>query len=268
MSRVPLKRVPINDSRAQRVRLREVRKRRRTLMWYVYAVAFVIAVVGLRAFSYAESYQIDDIEVRGTSRVEEKWIAVDADRVMSRPLMWMFSRKHAWLVPTRSIRETVKQRPEVADASVVVDGRTVRIDVSERAQVVTWCGDGTCFAVDDRGVAFSTTTMPDPTLLSFQASSTRSVGDAVIDHEFLSDIRELATRLKDHSITIDSVVLDSADEATLSQAMGPSVRVARPTIGHAYDLLSAAVRSGEITTERIKTLHYLDLRFEDSIFYQ
>lgn len=159
--------------------------------------------------------------------------------------------------------------PKVASVKVQrVSLHAVEIVVSERSEVLVWCGDR-CFATDNMGVAFEEVEGPGALTLYGEAAELR---DSVLAPErvvlilAVKDSLENLSGMKEANITIPSlkIVSEQTVQAMTSEAWEVYVSTSEDIAWQVSKF--EAVFDRELTEDRRARLEYVDVRFGDRAY--
>jgi hypothetical protein len=135
------------------------KKRRRLFFISLYSFFFVgLMVCGASLVSSLSVFQIRDISVVGADRISPITIESSARGALSGAYISLFPRANTFIYPESAIEESLLSLPLVQSVDISRHGFTaLDIEIAEREEVAQWCGESTCYSVDEDGYVFSET---------------------------------------------------------------------------------------------------------------
>jgi cell division septal protein FtsQ len=243
------------------------------LLW-----GLLLATVTYALFS-SPFHSVTDVSVSGTVDVPSDRVETFLRDLIGGKRVLIFPKDNFFLLSSDDMeRSLLESFPKIRRAEV---GKRfpdrMQAVVEERDRIPLWCVSGTCFLLDDDGVAhdarFAEQPENDPFLIRIEDSGGvgASVGDRVLDREVLSKVIRLERGIRDSGI-----VAISPRAVTPSRVSGEF----RFTTTDGWDILVSTdpdpettlaslrvVLEKEIPEERREKLRYIDLRAEKKAFY-
>jgi len=220
------------------------------------------------------------MQVKGVARKE-----------LDESFLWVFNKKSFFSASIRSIRKKVlKEYPEV-DAMIIkrVFPHGLFLELYDREPVAIWCyNEANCFSIDKKGVIFKPVTAFTGTatyelmavetdlVLIFDRSGAIEMPEAIAEDKLLKNVisqEKLAQVLeiekifsKDFSIQLQHFLTDGQEMLHAITKDGMKVYFIleddmATTITHLKLLFEK-----ELTSEKIKNLQYIDLRFSKAYY--
>lgn len=135
------------------------KKRKRLFFISLYGFFFVgIILCGLSLLSSLAVFQIRDISIRGAERQSLLTIESRVRESLSGAYLSLFPRTNIFVYPGDAIEESLLTLPLVRSVEISRRGLTaLDVEIVEREEIARWCGDATCYSVDEDGYVFSET---------------------------------------------------------------------------------------------------------------
>lgn len=143
------------------------RKKKQIMFGTVFGVVLSCLVAGIVWGAYSESFQIVQLNVRGTQGELENQIRESAQSMLQEKVMWVFPKSNTFLFPKHTLyQQIIDSYPKVLSVEVTKTGlKTLTIDVVERKAHSLWCSGvpphltpdvmGRCFFVDNTGYIYT-----------------------------------------------------------------------------------------------------------------
>lgn len=135
------------------------KKRRRLFFISLYGFFFVgLVICGLSLISSLTVFQIRDISIRGAEKQSSLTIESHVREALSGTYLSLFPRANTFIYPEDAIEDSLLALPLVQSVDISRRGLTaLDIEIVEREEVARWCGDATCYSVDEDGYVFAET---------------------------------------------------------------------------------------------------------------
>lgn len=146
-----------SGSRQPRLRVRKRKRRAIALVVFLLVVCTIVLAFGYG--SRLQRFQVSDISIAGISRIPEGDIRSSIEHVMSEEWFSLFSKRNIFIYPREYIEETLYQDfprikyVQISRASLMA--QVLGVTVRERESFAVWCGQGSCFFMDDEGFVFA-----------------------------------------------------------------------------------------------------------------
>ncbi|MDP3990793.1 MAG: FtsQ-type POTRA domain-containing protein [Candidatus Nealsonbacteria bacterium] len=216
-------------------------------------------------------FQVEKIIVSGEKKVFKEEIEVLAERRLENTVLF-FKTKSIFAVDINQIKEDILQSfPQIAEAELGRDFfNAISIVVSERTAVALWCQDKECFLIDKQGVIFEEVSA-EADLLKIEGKRVEpflTLGLAVIEPEELLQIFEVRTKLIEIAdISVNKAVIVSQERLDVKTIEGWEIYF-NPKRDLDWQIRELAlVLEKQISSEKRRTLEYVDLRFS-RVYYK
>ena len=127
-------------------RILELKNKRRKILKrkiIIFLSIFLFLFIGLVFLSRWERLQIENIEISGNKIIESKMILEKVEEDLTGHYLWVIPKTNFLLYPENSIKkELAEDFKRLENINVSIDTmRVLKIELSERKAVYTWCGD-------------------------------------------------------------------------------------------------------------------------------
>lgn len=254
----------IDDSRQadRSVRLREVRKKRRKV---IYVVALVVAVIALGIFSWYTHHsdrRITAVTVEGAYLSNQMEVQRFAEEVLNDSTLVLFSNRYPWLVPLSKVQNAVEMMPSVAAAEIrVADNNTLHIKLTERNPIAIACSLD-CKLIDERGTFIGTVDKATTTLITITVQE----NEKLINANTVGALVSLLRNLEGIGLSYNRAAIIDEDQSVLEGLSVPDLKVAFKTMDGAVNRIKTAMDAGMLPTNYTEVA-YIDARFESQVSY-
>ena len=261
----------------KRTRARAASKRSRRLgMWLTGAAFLVVLIVaGLSWLSYSDRLAVTEVTIEGNSAVDTRDIEALLAAHTAPALLGIFSQRSIITYPAAVLeRELLAAFATIADVTIrreLLD-RTVRVAITERAPYARWCEStrhAECYLIDSNGFIYARATLFDPESFVFTNGVSAERALPIREHvapEYFRDAVLFITELAALDVSAVALRFEEPD-AYLTTAAGWELRVALDDDFEATLLNMTAVLDEHGLRERQSELAYIDMRFDERVYY-
>jgi len=255
------------------------KKRRNKILVRVLTGFFTVALVVffLSWLSFRQIFTVSDIISTGNAAISSDEIAAVAKTELSGSYLHLFSKANIFLYPKRKIEDDLlssfKRFEQVSGG--LEDLSVMHIKVVERQAVALWCtsvGDADCYFIDETGFVFAAATGTLDNLLRFEGliSESKPVGKNYLPSADFNKLNVFAKAF----INLGAPIVDiSANEE--EGDFEAYVRNGGKILFNAKDFSKTLENANAILSESTindkdfwERLNYLDLRFDNKVFYK
>lgn len=277
----------------QHARRRKETRRRR---WIFYGISSVILLALLIGLTHWSAVQIEEINVEVDAHAEPELIVDLAENILSEPWLAVISRNNILLLPRSEIRKRVKSASSrIESIDVDITGfQAIDIVIQNRTAVAEVCqnnpGENNCRLVDESGFIFSeadmaTSTSPDFTYtvdLPLQNSTRLLPANRFQSlHSFIEALADFGmyaqqAHIKEYGDVVIPVQ-DKADSDAEARTVDlkinfyddlPQVASNLQTVIDNESFVSSTSTEDKTKSVSPFALDYIDLRFENKVFYK
>jgi hypothetical protein len=261
----------------------------------LYAVLLFVVCGILIGVTHLNSVQINDIQVDTDSYIKPEMIQDLTLVIIQRPVLGVIRRDNIVLLPRSEIRHEIKSmssRIKAVDINITAV-QSLEITAANREAVVSVCQNqqstsSTCLSVDENGFMFPSNGTSKDELLQYTTTKPPRPGIQLLSPHRFQALQSFIDALREMDIDTMQVDLNPADDVTLHTVSSADDEVAGeveirinlyqelPQV--ASNLQSSINSDSFIAAERDETgvevpvspfsLEYIDLRFENKIFYR
>jgi len=258
--------------------------------------ALLLFVGGLAWLSHSSNVMITRVEVLGARTLSAEDIKNFASLYLSGAHAFFFPKANAFLYPRRKIQEGLLDAyPELISVNVSRDGfKTLAITLLERSSEAWWCGEELfteenasekkCYAVDESGVVFDDAEeFQEHALELYGALSKEAVRGRFTEKKPLgfyfaergayAELMVFAEKLRAYGLSPETLIKREEGDYAFIFANGSSIIFDNNTKKDILMIhLNTALETGQISKEDFSSpfspLEYLDLRFENRVYYK
>lgn len=278
----------------QHARRRKETRRRR---WIFYGISSVILLALLIGLTHWSSVQIEEIDVDVDSHTKPELIVDMAESILSEPWLAVVSRDNILLLPRSEIKKRVKSASSrIESVNIDISGfQAIDIIINNRTAVAEICHNNAdsnqsdCRLVDESGFIFSeadmaTSSSPDfiYSVNSPLRNSTRLLPANRFQslHSFIEALADFGmhakrARIKEYGDVVIPVQEEDSEEEVRAVDLKinfhddlPQVASNLQTVIENESFVSSTSTGDEAESVSPFALDYIDLRFENKVFYK
>lgn len=284
--------------RSKRHSQRKKERRRDKIRWYSFGVLVVVALfIGLTHWSVVT---INSIEVSTGSEVAENTVRGLTEDVLNEPWLGIVAQDNILLLPRNRLHMVLKDiSPVVKTMDIDITGlRSIRVSLTEREPSAQLCtrkkrrGAGACKVIDKSGFVFSVsqstaTTAPS---LTYTVNNLPKTGGRFMPKPVFSTVSSFVKTLPELGMyprrvhikkqgDADVVVYPQKDPNATSSSVTVKINI-YDDLSQAFTNLQTVLEKNSLSTSTSSnvgvdnsgvspfTFQYIDLRFENKVFYQ
>lgn len=250
------------------------------LVYRILLVLFIIVVCYTLFFS--PFLQINQVYIAGNDEIASTQIGSIAESLMDETYGGYISKRNLILFPANILRTRILEKfKKVSDATVRKKfPDQVEVVITERKSLLLWCSAENCFIVDEHGYAytqadFDSEEIKQNHLVRIDDMSARgvTVGKQVLSDEDLQFFLNVKDVIKnkagievEDSYTIPSSI---SEEFSAKTANGVIMKFSLQfSLEKALENMELFFTKKESPAHSLSELEYVDLRYEDKIFYK
>ena len=281
----------------------QVRKGRRTKIFFVTILLILAGAVGIVALLRRPNFQISHINVLGTQSLDPAAVESLAEKYISGNYVLVIPRTNALLFSKLGMRNfLVSKIPSLQYADVVFSDRNIlTITIAEKKPQYVWCADPAhCYFVDQNGIIYEEAPLFSPgvfitftgTASALQAVDPNPIGEHFASPAGFAWVTQILTDLSRYPLHVlgvqylldtntfsgdqpinegdVSIIVDQIKNTIIglkTQLIVTNTETSS-TIANALDLLSSDQNFSEALTANPSSLNYIDLRFPGKIYYK
>ncbi len=264
---------------------RSVQKRRKQLVFRVgTAIVFSFALfVMLGLVSQWQNIRIKEIAVSGNTTVSEEDVRNYIEQQIDGSYVRIFSRANVFLFQPRVIEEDMRAAfKKIKNVEISRDGlQSIVVRISERKPLYVWCDEraeetDACYFLDINGYAFA----PAPYFSgdvyfefhkSFGESGASPIGTYIFPEAEFKPLISFRNALREADLFVRSFEMTEADDYAFVLAEGTKIFFhPRQDFDILVHNLTATFGTEQFTQKRKAGffLEYIDLRFENKVYYR
>ena len=254
----------------------KVRYYRKITMWFIFAVVLLYGINFWTSHSY---FKIKEVDVVGNRFIESQEIKNVFNDNISGKYLFLISKGNYFFIPKNKIIKELELKNSVDIVSIEKnDFNSVTIEINEYNPVASYClaesQDG-CYFVNGQGVFF--VKAPDfyaDSVLELEGdalefSSENILGNSYTEQPIFEKLLKKVSLLKQEEIEIFKISTEDFETFTLHSVRGPVLLVEDTDISkEIISNLKAALAQESIHDIQFNNIDYIDLRFEDKVFYK
>lgn len=280
-------------------RVAKIKKKKRRAWrkkFYLFVVILLVLLVSLSLLSQVKEINISQIEVLGNKIVDSKDIREFTQDKISGKYLWVIPKSNFAFYPKKKIKQgLLVKHPRLEEINLEVEDQTLKISVAERDTYYTWCGENIpladtrpeeikCYFTDENGFIFDEAPYFSGDVY-FRLYGKPENSGLSTDPTGLYFIENGFSKFLDFKEIVEGFGLEPSSffknesgilELYLSSTKFPSEapKIIFPENADFIDLaenLQAAVGVDPLRSnleERYEDLQYIDLRFENKVYYK
>lgn len=254
--------------------LRDKRRKRLVRFFIFYIGAGIILATSLVFLLRIEWFKIKSIEVAGNSVEASQNISDITKERLAGNYLYFIPKSNFLLYPRRTLRESLLysfKRFEAVDVSYEGDN-TLFVDVKERKPLWLWCENQDCYFMDKSGYVFAKAPNFSGNVYlrasgGLDVQNGEVIGSVFADNWNFEELKGFVESIKVKGFVPVKVAITPENDAELVLKNGEVIKLS-PTksLSAAHADFENALASGLISSEI--PLQYIDLRFDNKIFYK
>ncbi len=253
------------------LRRNKLRYYRKVIIWVSF---LIIALYGLSFWSDYQSLNIQEVEITGENFVAPEIIEKVFWQETEGKYFFLISKRNFLFIPKKIIIEKIKKFNEVENVSIEIsNSNKVIIKISEYKPVAEYCLEK-CYFVNKKGVVFSETPkIYVDDLLKLEGKiiedENEIIGMNYLPIEIFEKIIKTIELLNIENIKINKVSTEDFETFNLQTVGGPRILIEYQDIPEEIvSNLKIALEQESIHDIQFNNLEYIDLRFQDNVFYK
>ena len=239
----------------------------------VAALLFVATSIfgGLSWASFLDVFAVQAIVVEGNEDIRTRSIQSELLRATENPSLGFFSQQSTLLYKSAELEElllfTFPKIDSIAIDSQPTQQRVV-VSIKERLPYALWCGTE-CYFIDNDGYVYEeTATSSERILFTGHFSDRQNVTlRNLIAPQYFKEVVVFLETIQNNNLTVTKFIFEG-DDARITFDTGWDLRIALdkdlPTAAFNF----AAVMDEYSLREKVDELLYIDMRFDDRVYYK
>ncbi len=255
------------------------RNKMRVLRVALIVVAIVSFFGALSWISFADFLTVQDINVEGNVSLKTKAIQAKILEHTSTPTLFLFSRQNSLLYPSAELEDILSfEFPKIKTIAVSArpTKRVAEVVITERAPDALWCAGSiststqACYYADAGGYIFERSMSLPEGMIVFRGGLNESKANmlrAYIEPKYFAQVSEFLAALRVLDLQPRSFLFEG-DDARLVFASGWELRIALDKdLGATIFNLKAVVNDNDLR-ENLNNIQYIDMRFDERVYYK
>ena len=254
----------------------KLRYYRKAIIW----VSFIIVLLYASSFwSSHQSMQISSVDIIGNKFVETALVEKIFFEEISGKYFFLISKSHFLFIPKKTIIKKIENKLSVESAVVrKSDPNSAFINIVEYEPVAEYCSDDEnkdCYLVNESGLFF--VKKPEKYIennLKIEGHIELKEGETILGKKYTKTItfKKLLKKMELLSlekIEINKISTEDFETFILHTIGGPTLLVEETdSPAETIENLKAAIAQESINDIQFNNIDYIDLRFEDKVFYK
>lgn len=259
-------------------KLKERRKRARTVSIVVWSCAALLLCAAIVGFFYIPAFAIRDIQVEGVGSLSVESIQTRVQESLRGRRYLVFPKKNAFVYSDAAVASDLKTAFPKLDTIVVSleNFHSIKVVVTERKPYATFCGaspdvpQSPCLFLDVSGVAYEPAPdFSDNAYVRWYGGGALVSGARYLAEEKFRSVSALVDAF--HSVKLEpmSAYVNEVEDVSVKDRSGLEVRFTlsrKPE--EVLNLLRAALISEVLVGKALSSIEYIDLRFGNRLYYR
>lgn len=276
------------SSRVERIK-EEKRKKQKRKLSVIFILVFIFLTLLLLACRIPATL-LKTITISGNESIQSEILSQKIYDTVAGNYLYIIPKKNIFLISKSKLEKELKKDFPKLDTVTIKKHPFSRISlvVSERVPEMLYCrtlSEGTCFFINKQGILFEEAphfSSPLYFILSDQTKNTPVVlGESVFGEETLDKVKNLKRELDILGISATSYIhqTDKEDVLTIAHLSSEKDYTNTPriifkstqSVSNILSNLTSALNSEKLKESRknnFKDLDYIDLRFDEKVFYK
>ncbi len=242
----------------------------------VFVVFAVVVSFGLRI----ERFQIKSVRIEGESVVSPAKITALVESILDAKYLLLFSQRNTFLYPSKTIAAAITQNfervlsaePDVTEDNVLV------VHVADREPHAIWCGSvkvpgaSDCYFIDTEGRIFAAAPYFSGTafIKYYGVVTGEPIGAYLLPAQNFIDLEAFVFSLRGLSLEPQDVVLGAAADEIYFRGGSKIIFKTHDAYAALFESLKTVLGSIAFknAASSTKPFEYIDLRFQNRIFYK
>jgi cell division septal protein FtsQ len=243
---------------------------RKSIIW----VSFLIIILyGTSFWSNHQSLEVKDVEVVGNRFAEENQILNIFNEEIKGKYLFLIPKDNHFFIPEKVIIEKIKKIYSVDNVLInKSEVGKVSIEIIEHQPIAYYCLEK-CYFLNNRGLLF--VEAPEvyfDDVIEIEGETNfegEIIGQYFTDSDVFENMIEKINLLDNEEIDINKMSTEDFETFTLYTVGGPTLLVERQdTPQVVIENLKSALAQESIHEVQFNNIDYIDLRFEDKVFYK
>ncbi len=249
------------------------------ILFFVMAALFITSCFWILIIS--PYMQVNAVSLEGEKSLAKSEIILFAESLYEGKMLGFLPKNNLLLFPEHKIERLLKQNfRKISSVDVErIFPNKVRIKIEERDSLLVWCSGGPCYIIDENGFAYTGADFESPEIKQNNlivvintGAKPVSLGEQVLKVEYIDFIIGANQRLSsEHNFAMsgechapsalaEEVSCKTTDGVDISLSMNLPLETTMKTL--------VLFMKKEIDDNEKANLEYLDLRFENRVFYK
>lgn len=250
-------------------------KRKKSLLKnrFFWRFLFILGILGTIFYFliFSSIFQIKEIKISGNQSIATNFLKETIEPTIEKKFLF-FSSRSIFLVNLKEINKVFSEKfPKLASVNLKRDFPDVLIlEVKEREAVGVWCQKENCFLIDQEGVIFEKGLSETKLIIQSQEKEGESsLGEMVMEKNHLQSILEIQRKLAENfQIKIGEFFILPKGKLTARTTEGWQIYFDISGDIAKQILNLSLVLEKKISAEKRKNLEYIDLRFDNRVYYK
>lgn len=270
-ARAQLRMTPLFSERQPRLR---ARRRKLKLVATLAAIVLGAGAVGGAGYaSHTVRLTINDIVVSGVQALSADDVRAKAAETLSGSYFNLFSKRNIFLYPQSALEsELASQFPRIETVTVsraALLAQAITVSIQEREVFALWCEEATCFALDRTGFIFAPHE-PRDDLMVFKGGlvfGEEPIGQFVLRGRF-ADTAQVLSALLNAGFTPHEIRIENDKDFSVLLKEGFVMRLSFESEKEEIVRNAQLALQADAVRGRESELDYIDLRFENKVYYR
>lgn len=245
----------------------------------IYTIFIICLIYGASFWTSFDKFIIKEIKIEGNNFIKKEQIEEIVKKEMEGEYFNLFSKKSFLFLQEKKIKNNILKLIPVEDAKIFADNiNSVSVIIKEYEAKAYWCSDakgkdcyflnknGTLFAKVENGILSELVKM-EGKLESKNENDFLGQNFSTADNFF--NLLNFVSLLKNEGVFVNQIKTEDFESFNLKTTIGPVIIVKKDSNSEKMILnFKSTIAQESIHDKQFSNLDYVDLRFDDRVYYK
>lgn len=256
--------------------LKEKRRRKKIIRRWFIGIGILIFLALISYVSHLPKLSVESVVISENSFVNDSETIDRINGVLDGRHLFLFSKRNFLLIPRSKIKEIVTEDIAVKNVDINLNGlKQISVEIEEYEGVLKWCGNsylnpGSCYLINNLGVVFANDIFVDvPVIYGIFENEENIIGKEIMELGDFVNLTSFATNLTELNIHVDYIDTEDGETFAIHTTESPYILITNYISSEdLLNNLNTVIETEEINEAQFDNIEYIDLRFDNRVFYQ